>query len=75
MSKFFILFALDSSLPIYTKHDVSLSQLLDIQSKLEDLFKKEIDLAILNKIDPIYGHQALDSGRLLFSHDPRLLIH
>lgn len=42
--------------------------------ELEKIFSREVDLVELNAIDPIFGHQVLETGRLLFSGNPGLLL-
>jgi predicted nucleotidyltransferase len=43
--------------------------------QLEDLLIRDVDLVALNNVDPIFAHQVLDQGRLLFVNDDGVLLN
>lgn len=50
--------------------DVSLQTMLDIQAAFQVLFPgSDIDLAILNRADPLFLKKILESGRLLYGNE------
>lgn len=48
---------------------------LDIKENLVALLKKEVDLVILNRANPILTHQILRDGKQLLNNNPSLVNH
>jgi predicted nucleotidyltransferase len=44
-----------------------------MQARLGELFQRDCDLVVLNKIDPIFARQVLESGRELIVNDSAFL--
>ena len=59
----------DVDVAIYWKPDIDEKQKRSCLFKLEDIFKREVDLVSLNNIDLIFAIQVLDKGRLLINND------
>lgn len=61
----------DIDLAVYFKKEPKHKDYLKLVSELEESFQREVQLAVLNKIDPIFGQQVLENGRLCFESDPK----
>lgn len=55
-------------------HETNFKDKNKILEVLVDEFNRDVDLISLNNIDVIYSMQVLESGRLLYCHDPGLLL-
>ncbi len=53
----------DIDLAVYFKHPIEFKQLVQYQSLLSEKFDREVDLVDLNRIDPIFARQVLETGR------------
>lgn len=60
----------DIDVAILFSKEPSFDKLSKWKNLLYDEFDREWDLVVLNKIDPIYAHQVLETGRPLILHDP-----
>lgn len=48
-------------------------QTLEIQENLSGLLKKDVDLVVMNRANPILKHQIFREGKLLMNNNPSLL--
>lgn len=64
----------DIDIAVYFNGETSGPALTKLLSELMDHFERDVDLVDLRTIDPIYARQVLETGRLLFSKDPGLLV-
>lgn len=65
----------DIDIAVYwKKEDLDFNQKLKLISELEEKLGHEIDLISLNLIDVIYAIQVIDTGRLLISNNPGILL-
>ena len=62
----------DIDLAIYWKKIPEFSEMVEIKAKLEDHFKRDVDLVSINTTDLIFSRQILETGRLLFCRSPGL---
>lgn len=60
----------DIDLAVFWKRVPPYEKLSKIRSDLNDSLNTEIDLVSLNAIDPIFGRQVLETGRLLIEKSP-----
>ena len=60
----------DIDLAVYFKKTLSFEELSQFTSKLSDKFELNCDLINLNKIDPIFARQVIETGRELSIIDP-----
>jgi uncharacterized protein len=63
---------MDLALLFYPEKEPSAEQLPDIQDELTALLKKEVDLVVLNRANPIICMQVLKKGEKIFQRDNRL---
>jgi predicted nucleotidyltransferase len=65
----------DIDIAVYWKGgELSFERRVELKTNLEDQLGHPVDLISLNTIDVIYGVQVLETGRILFCHDPGLLL-
>ncbi|MFZ4404122.1 MAG: type VII toxin-antitoxin system MntA family adenylyltransferase antitoxin [Pseudobdellovibrionaceae bacterium] len=64
----------DIDLAIFYKQNVSLETKYQLSRDLNFKFDIQIQLVELNDIDPIFAHQVLQTGRLLFCKDDTILV-
>lgn len=48
-------------------------QILEMQESLSGLLKKDVDLVVMNRANPILKHQIFGEGKLLLNNNPSLL--
>lgn len=64
----------DIDLAAFFKTHSGLATLFEKSLQLEKKLQREVQLVALNTVDPIFGRQVLETGRLLFSTDPGSLL-
>lgn len=64
----------DIDVAAYFKNEPTWLELQSIKNKIETQLSHDLDLVSLNHIDPIYGRQVLENGRLLYCADDALLL-
>jgi len=57
----------DVDLAAFFKNVPSISESHRITEDLQEALKRDVDLVVLNTIDPIFARQVLETGRLLFA--------
>ncbi len=62
----------DLALLFYPDKEPSPEQLPDIQDQLTALLKKEVDLVVLNRANPVIRMQILKKGKKIFQRDKKL---
>lgn len=55
------------------QHKIDYDVLFKMQSRLSEYFNRDCDLVALNKIDPIFARQVLETGRELLVNDSAFL--
>lgn len=65
----------DIDVAVYWKTSYSKDQIDLFWRMLEEKFNREVDLISLNTIDVIYARQVLETGRLLFTNSPGILLN
>lgn len=64
----------DVDIAVYFRPNIKLETKSELLTNLEALFNCDVDLVELNKIDPIFSRQILETGRLIINQNPDLLL-
>ena len=62
----------DIDLAIYPKPGIDDLNLAQLKSKLEEEFSRDVDLVSLLGVDLIFGRQVIETGRIIFIHNPEI---
>lgn len=60
----------DIDFAFFSKKELDFENHIQLKTQLEDIFQREVDLVSLNKIDPIFARQVIETGRVLFCEEP-----
>ena len=58
----------DVDVAVFWKEKTSKEQIQKCGKTLDEEFNRDVDLVSLNKIDPIFARQVLETGRIIFSN-------
>ncbi len=59
----------DIDIAVYWSQNYDFDQLIKLKMNLENQTHRDVELISLNKIDPIYARQVIETGRLLFLNE------
>jgi predicted nucleotidyltransferase len=62
----------DLDIGVLVKHPLSTTQRAKLWNDLSRLFQAEVDLTVLNHVEPLLGYQVARDGVLLFESEPRV---
>lgn len=60
----------DVDLAFFPKGEMSREQIQDLWVQLEKALERDVDLVSLKNIDPIFGRQVLEAGRVILVNNP-----
>jgi predicted nucleotidyltransferase len=61
----------DLDIGVLVKHPLSTTQRARLWNDLSRLFQADVDLTVLNHVEPLLGYQVARDGLLLFETEPR----
>ena len=62
----------DLDVGVFAKHPLSATQRTELWSRLSQLFQAEVDLTVLNHVEPLLGYQVARDGVVLFEAEPQV---
>lgn len=60
----------DIDIGVYTEQAITFDKRLKLWMELSGLFQEEIDLAVLNHPNPLFGFRVANEGKVLFEREP-----